>query len=406
MNGLARALQYGEMFFGELVKLHKLSVADNAPMDINANDITALYQYVREKISKQYFIDSEWDLPPRLTKALLFGEKITVDDDVMNYIRQGVFTNSLSKLRPLGKTTIIPKTTILTMDIMTSNNNVTNPVSLQIREIVDSLMKFMLSDNAKLGYPLEIVTRGIINARLLSLVDSDSETPNQPMKFNILQLLITNRKLIKNKVGDMFAFKKMLNQLEHKFTISRSDLIADDFKFLSLRCSYTNRKKFLFDANVVMKRILNVMRLIFHPDECADAGWLFRSKFYRVFSLIIDCKSLKELPPPDRIFKVRPPFHFIKDRKQALYFMNLYNKTWNAHDGSLADSILHDNVIYVYVTTRKEKSFATQNGILILGESDTRKFLGFMEPLYTVCRSGSKAAEKEQNPEENTSSTI
>jgi len=204
------------------------------------------------------------------------------------------------------------------------------------------------------------------------------------------------------EIGDA---KKTIGLLKELFKTANSDLTSDKFESLGLRDSYTDKGKlFLSDANVVMNSLLNLMRLRLVPGECADDGFLLRRSDLDILTLMIDCKGLRELPPPTTgKAAVKPPVDLNSvDVRQARHFMNIYEEVNNnstelftSNVGSMADSMRRKDTIFVYVTTRKEKSFVA-DGILYLGDSDTRNFLGFMEPLYTVCRSSAKLAEIEQ----------
>ena len=73
---------------------------------------------------------------------------------------------------------------MITMDLLSNGSSSGAP--LQIREIVDYLLAFMLKTDPEIEYSLEEVIRGIISARLLALYES---TVPVPRKFRKLFLV-------------------------------------------------------------------------------------------------------------------------------------------------------------------------------------------------------------------------
>jgi len=228
MNGLPQALQYGASKFEQLANQYLRSFSSSSSLPgawkIEAATITELYEAVRKTVSDHYPNMREWNLSPELTKAMLFCEKILVDDKVMKSVRQGIFTNSLHNLQSEGETTIYPKTTMLTLDIM-SLNCTGQSIPKLIREMVDGLLENIKTGNIKAGDPLEIISNGLINARLLAL--GNLAQPNQIINFNIAQLfLIKKNRLILRLKLMLSKTPFFLEQVFWKLTVQSLNMIA------------------------------------------------------------------------------------------------------------------------------------------------------------------------------------
>jgi len=378
--------------FGKLAKAY-LSL--NIPWDISAEEITQLYTSVREVVAEHYPSMKTWGLTPRLKKALLFCDEINVDDEVMDIISQGVFTNTLTNLKPNCTTTIFPRTTILGMDNMSISYTPGLVVPEQIRKIVDSLLMFVVSNDSQIGYPLEIVTNGIINARLLAL--TDIAPIQQTINFTISQLL-----LLRNPVT-----LRLLDQKEKKSITSTIKCLKCELKVINsdqrylvdsttLSKSYNEKYpsleglKYLKDANDIIYPDVNIVTKNLHPKEAHDGVWSFRTWLNdMIHTLMVDAKGVRELP----VAASYPP---LLDLKQAIYMQSFDKKIkkfvsknqLNVNDDSMTQSLALNNTVFVYITTRREVSKISDR-VLILGDTDTRNFLGFLEPLYAVCRTSS-----------------
>eukprot|EP01036_Dinobryon_divergens_P028570 gene28570-37533_t len=99
--------------------------------------------------------------------APICGDALQLDNDVMNLIAMGLFTNSVYKLSQ--KITIIPKTSICAMNLLCRDFDFTH----RIRNTVDSLVEYLGDSGEQCrnsGRPLELVMNGLISARLTVLI--------------------------------------------------------------------------------------------------------------------------------------------------------------------------------------------------------------------------------------------
>jgi len=290
------------------------------------------------------------------------------------------------------------------MDIMSMNAS--DIVPKKIKEIVDRLLDYMKNGNAHSGYPLEVVANGLINARLLSL--AKITLPGFSSSFKICQLfLIEDPYMVSVKpAAKINKVRATRNLLLANCKICYSDI---DFceRSMILRKSYNNERNpknkgffFVADANDPIDECTNLTLLSLHPNECADGGWLFRSSLNnKISTLMINCKSKREVSLVERVEEsismIMPKTNFSSQDRQSQYFNSFPKKNnqfscesrFKVQESSVAHSIQEEDTVAVYLTrTEKMPSIIADRGELILGDVDTRRFLGFLEPLYVVSR--------------------
>ena len=168
-----------------------------SPISMDALSIRILYLDTLNKVKLYYPKLEEVVLRPAFGKALLFGEKLPLDNEVMSLIADGVFTNAVENIGP--DTTIIPQTSIIAMNLLPK----TYYFSYEIRLMIDALLAFLQdSDEQKRnsGRPLEIVFNGLINSRLAVLLDVVREK-KCVQEFTLLSLLRLERKTMKQTLS-------------------------------------------------------------------------------------------------------------------------------------------------------------------------------------------------------------
>ena len=193
-------------------------------------------------------------------------------------------------------------------------------------------------------------------------------------------------------------------------------------------------RKFLDAINDVSFENYNqgaYIELQLNPFECADGGWLFRSRESNdsseesVFALFVDCKSAQEqeqeqeeeegnvvaaVPDawaPKVMCTGRKEFHaglLPGKGEQAKRLLNMASAVRDGRDrdqdrdiiqkGSLADALAQGNFLYVYLNTGREASFGVDGHILHMGRKDTEWFLSIFKELYSVYRHSSKEGDK------------
>jgi hypothetical protein len=147
------------------------------------------------------------------------------------------------------------------------------------------------------------------------------------------------------------------------------------------------------------------LKLELHKDECADGGWLLRTRNNdQVFAIFIDGKSRDKAAddvgsysePRDQEMSALP-----KNGAQAQHLLDLAAgcKTMeNLAKGSLAEALSNGNFLYVYVNTDKKRStFSVGSNILHMGGEDSLRFLSFFSEFYVLHRLSSAATDQERN---------
>lgn len=138
---------------------------------LDASMVKFLYDSTMEAVLERY--PTSILLPPKYAKALLFGEKIYLDDTVMLLIKESVFVNSLTSLSRSMR--VLPESSIVSMhrlDTQTDEFAYSKVIVDTIKSLLDNLVNSTGIEDA--GKPLEIITRGLIDARLRVLVDLDA----------------------------------------------------------------------------------------------------------------------------------------------------------------------------------------------------------------------------------------
>lgn len=154
-------------------------------ISMDAISIRILYLDTLNKVKLYYPNLKKVVLRPAFGKALLFGEELPLDNEVMYLIADGVFTNAVEDIMP--DTTIVPQTSIIAMNLLPK----TYYFSYEIRLMIDSLLTYLQdSDEQKRnsGRPLEIVFNGLLNSRLAVLFDA-YEVNGIVQEFTLLSLL-------------------------------------------------------------------------------------------------------------------------------------------------------------------------------------------------------------------------
>lgn len=187
----------------------------------DAMKMKELYEGTMTAVNNQY--SKSQQLPARYGKALLFGEKIVLDDTFMDLIKKSVFTNSLKTLS--AGMVLCPETSIVSMNRLSiATSRLEAPYATVIVNVIDSLLDNLMipSGIEDAGMPLEIIMRGLIDARLQVLVDmldAEKSTDESRMTFTLQSLLMMKPTLFFN--DENVESKSSLFFLEtHKMRIS------------------------------------------------------------------------------------------------------------------------------------------------------------------------------------------
>lgn len=190
----------------------------------DAPRVKALYEATITMV-KVHYPSADPFMRPKYGKALLFGDRIILDDTVMTLIQNSLFTNSVEKFAPIGQGHIVPQASIVSIDALLSDEDVSEYV-LILRKTIRDLLQHLLSNDGiqKAGRPLEIVMRGLVNARLRVLIDSQSEgsvlpnTVSYQKSFTLASLLrLRSMTVLGSSVSSPLA-----NKLESVYQISKT----------------------------------------------------------------------------------------------------------------------------------------------------------------------------------------
>ena len=408
----------------------------------------ALYETTIEIVGRRYVGLKGSSLPARYGKALLFGEEVAVDDNVMKYVETSLFVNALTDLAPDERTKICPETSIVSMHLLK-----TDVGGLRYQKIIVDTINSLLDNlvTAKgiqdAGKPMEIIVRGLIDARLQVLADLDS-TERSGQFFSLASLLMLgssnyidsdyegsglaqnspsvldspNMQLVQGKCKRIKTFPRSNDFSKSSKNVFRFIILLLCFAvlcFCLLMYMVHTYLLFIGDAALATRLFLEKANMVeltpgfsfvslsLDPGECADGMWLFRDQSSNVFVLAMDCKSkmIGESASSQSNPETEPsPYTFINlpgRGSQAQHFLNVVSvaKTWreaDVRDGSMLDALRKGRFLYTYVNTLSEATFAVGEHVLHMGRVDSERFLSFFSAYYSLHRSSSGSADAEQ----------
>lgn len=101
-------------------------------------------------------------------RALLFGEQVRVSDvEVQRLLIYSVFTNTVSKISDEKYTMIAPQTCAMSLRIALESSG--SQTSAVLRDTMQSLLDSLQDPKTKQGNALEVIARGLVEARLMAL---------------------------------------------------------------------------------------------------------------------------------------------------------------------------------------------------------------------------------------------
>ena len=193
MCRLPRALEILIEAFAGIYVTHMSKSANPPPFALDSDTVEELLQLVIEEMRTRYRSMSKHVFEPRYAKALLFHEEIPVDDYVMARIVHSQFTNSIDAI--YTGSSITPETTAMCFHLMPDDLAISYEYATMLKQITRDLLAYIATSKGveDAGRPLEIVTRGIINARLGVMMDlhNADEKYKSAMKLNSLLLART-----------------------------------------------------------------------------------------------------------------------------------------------------------------------------------------------------------------------
>jgi hypothetical protein len=183
LSPIPRAIQY---MVSELEKCMKHD-ANSSLVSIDSDLISSLYTNTVTEIDESYPDMLTSALSPALFKALIFQEKIIVNDEVMDAIKCSKLTNTITDMRPFRTATIVPTASIVSMSRLLPTSNNYYPAVIDIA--MNNLLRFFTDPTKQSGVSLELILNAVVDARLAVLVDfaKDSKEASETLK-SLLQL--------------------------------------------------------------------------------------------------------------------------------------------------------------------------------------------------------------------------
>mmetsp|Transcript_14456 Transcript_14456/g.19837 ORF Transcript_14456/g.19837 Transcript_14456/m.19837 type:complete len:189 (+) Transcript_14456:1140-1706(+) len=179
-------------------------------------------------------------------RALLFGEELPLDNEVMSLIANGVFTNSITKFRSENMK-IIPQTSIIAMTLLPESYFYCDEIRLMVNSLL-AYLKDSDTQNKNSRRPLEIVLNGLINARLVVLSDVFREEKSV-QEFSLLSLLRLDRKEMKriltNKLFDI---------------IYGNSFIVNGTSYETIQMQFSSYRKYAFPLLVFLFWFVNIIQ--------------------------------------------------------------------------------------------------------------------------------------------------
>ena len=422
---IPRCVQY---IVGETRKyLHSLADSNNNMLEvIDSKALEVFYTQSFDDLEEKYASMRDTLMLPNHVRAVLLEEEIKLDEDLTEMIQNSFLINSLPRISKV--TTLCPKTSILSLKIFTKDKP--ELYWRSIRVAIEKLEELFSEEpnKVKLGQYLEAAVRGLINARLYVLMKVASDAYRD--KHEKVYVQIKELLLLLDIYSVEGASVKLQDSLLKSFLVPPSERKLTP---LTLSDSYVNMKRFLSDANVAPGVSGDILELKPVPDqECFDYGLLFSSGIDgKPFAVFIDAKSGRQRRSEFTDTKIvsetglpisvdvnmnsfQGDFDFAdlpKNGKQALHLLNIANtaKKWDpakVTKGSMLEALQEDSYLYIYVnTTESASSFAVNDHVMQLGETDSKRLLSFLLDSYRLVRTASTRAqaldEKERKTERN-----
>ena len=404
---------------------HSLADSNNNMLEvIDSKALEVFYTQSYDDLEEKYYGIRKCTVLPKHVQKILFEKDIPLDNDLTKMITNSFLINSLDFIS--NDTTLCPKTSILSLKIFTKDKP--ELYWRSIRVAIEKLEELFSEEpnKVKLGQYLEAAVRGLINARLYVLMQLAAEAKFQnkeSLSVTISELLLlTDRSSIKG------ASRKLRSRLSHDFLVPPNKDTLDE---VVLSDSYNTMKRFLSNANVAPGISGDILELKPVPDqECFDYGLLFSSGIDgKPFAVFIDAKSgrqrrseftdtkiVSETGLPISVDVNTNSFQgdfdladLPKNGKQALHLLKIANTAKildpaKVKKGSMLEALQEDSYLYIYVnTTESASSFAVNDHVMQLGETDSKRLLSFLLDSYRLVRTASTLAqaldEKERKAE-------
>ena len=413
---IPRAVQY---VVGEAQKYLQTPRDSDILEVIDSKALESFYSKSYDELERKYNSIERCTVLPKHICAILLEEKICIDDDISEMIKNSFLVNSLKNIAK--NTRIVPKTSVFSVKLFSKDKE--EKYWRSIRLAIEKLEELFSEEpnQVKLGQFLESAVRGLINARLYVLMRLSAEAKSQNtgiVTVTISQLLLLD---VNNING---ASEELYTRLSEDINVPPIKLFLSK---LVLPDSYVSMKRFLSDANMPPSISGEIFELFPVPDkECFDYGLLFSSGIDgKPFAIFMDAKSGRQFLSENTVTRITseanlsesvdvntaPLLHKISDLpkngKQALHLLQIASEAKkldpaSVRKGSLVEALREDNYLYIYVnTTQSAPSFAVDDHVMQVGEADSKRLLSFLLDSYRLVRSASTLAQaldaKERN---------
>eukprot|EP01042_Synura_sphagnicola_P002266 gene2266-2708_t len=375
--------------------------------------ITSFLVILKKAVANKYPNIGADVLPPHVMRAIVFRERIKLDQDIMDFIDTSTLTNTIGSLSlPVN---IVPVSNLVSMYVnsMTRDNKIRHIYMDTIKTVCDSLWKSFLNPKANLGEYLAVISSGVTDIRLQALVHiARSGEPETVPVHTLLQISYP-----------LAGASEALNQLLES-TLS----VARIWSFLSVKLSWTNppedheHRAILDASNEIMWKTTGgeegIIKLVPTSTECFDSGWLIPQKALskKPIALFMACKSRAGTTPPTleaEHGKINAPHlnaHIVMGNEeprtvgdlpseQARRFETLVtaaryrDKASKSAKGSLLEALVEGRYLFVYlVTSVDSQSFAVGDNTVVLQGVDAKCYLSFFYDFYRLLREENAAS--------------
>ena len=240
MCRLPRALEILIEAFATVYVKHMSMSGKNVnppPFALDSNTVEELLQVTIEQMRSRYPGMSDHVVEPRYAKALLFHDQIPVDDYVMARIADSQFTNAIDLI--YSGSEIYPETTAMCFHLMPADDPARSyAYASALKQTTRDLLAYIATMHSTgvedAGRPLEIVTRGLMNARLGVMMDlHNRRIPRDQSMMELSSLLLAH-------TYDVSADDDTSTRLDTPIVFSRGKLEA--CRSLEIPVSYPNQQ--------------------------------------------------------------------------------------------------------------------------------------------------------------------
>ena len=370
MNNLPRMLEFGSDYITRQLRSKK------SQLTIDKAFIDAMFTRINDDYKSSYVSGSI--LPPPLElKAAIYGEKITVTENVMNLIRRSIFTNSISKFsNPNLEEHIMPEMSIFVLyasaiECLQNVSTQTKTIAQLIINTFDGISKALRSGEQE-GDILEASGRQWLKVRLSAV--KYARIKMVPL-CSIFSLDIEEEPVLSRQ--PLFSTVINTDDFGSPRTTTPPNVYDDETAFLQ----HINDLEMDDDAIILLESC---------PGQCFDAGFIARDTNTNELVLVfIDFKSRRERTTAAASSKKPPP----KKNKMKQYRRikgcanNMARLVGESKLSVAGRAFANQRYVFIYMSTHDYKMHLDkQKRCLLMGREKTRKFFTCLWDIYVAAR--------------------